>query len=580
MLPIHNPLFVLLLKMPKNNPGIQAKKLLLIFFVFTTNAICAQTDTVHISIDTKKVTGPYHPIWSYFGYDEANFTTMKDGKKLLTELSQLSNAPVYVRTHNLLTSGDGKAALKWSSTNVYTEDKNGNPVYYWKIVDSIFDVFVKRGIRPIAEIGFMPEALSTNPHPYRHHWKPGVPYDSIYTGWAYPPKDYNKWAELIYQWVKHCVKRFGETEVKKWYWEVWNEPNISYWKGTMQEYFKLYDYTADAVKRALPSARIGGPTSTGPGWNKAADFLKAFLQHCVDDKNYATGKTGSPLDYITFHAKGNPKVVNNQVQMNMSAELKDVQKGFEIINEFPSLKHLPVMIGEFDPEGCAACSVDYSPENAYRNGTMYSSYTAAAFAQLYKMAMKYHINLIGAVSWSFEFENQRWFGGFRDLSTNGVDKPVLNVFRMFGKMKGDMLAVDNPEGLSLQAIVDSSVRNQSYVDALATIDADTMYIMLWNYHDDEQTKTEAWINVDLKNINAKQVSVSGYVVDKNHSNAYTKWQQIGSPQQPSKQQIIDLQNAGQLTRNISNQKFQTINGNLSYHFKLQGQGVALLKVSW
>jgi len=566
--------------MPKNNPGFQAKKLLLIFFVFTTHATIAQTDTVHISIDSKNVTGPYNPIWSYFGYDEANFTTMKDGRKLLTELSQLSNAPVYVRTHNLLTSGDGKAALKWSSTNVYTEDKNGNPVYYWKIVDSIFDVFVKRGIRPIAEIGFMPEALSTNPHPYRHHWKPGVPYDSIYTGWAYPPKDYNKWAELIYQWVTHCVKRYGEPEVKKWYWEVWNEPNISYWKGTRQEYFKLYDYTADAVKRALPSARIGGPTSTGPGWNKAADFLKTFLQHCADGKNYATGKTGSPLDYITFHAKGNPKVVNNQVQMNMSAELKDVQKGFEIINEFPSLKHLPVMIGEFDPEGCAACSVDYSPENAYRNGTMYSSYTAAAFAQLYKMARKYDMNLVGAVSWSFEFENQRWFGGFRDLSTNGVDKPVLNVFRMFGKMKGDMLAVDNPDGISLQTIIDSSVRNQSYVDALATIDADTIYVMLWNYHDDEHTKTETWINLHLKDIDAKQAFVSSYLVDKNHSNAYTKWQQMGSPQQPSKQQISDLQNAGQLMQNITGEKFKTNNGNLNYHLKLAGQGVTLLKVSW
>ncbi len=566
--------------MPKNNPGFQAKKILLLFFVFTAHATIAQTDTVHISIDTKKVTGPYSPIWSYFGYDEANFTTMKDGKKLLTELSQLSNAPVYVRTHNLLTSGDGKAALKWSSTNVYTEDKNGNPVYYWKIVDSIFDVFVKRGIRPIAEIGFMPEALSTHPHPYRHHWKPGVPYDSIYTGWAYPPKDYNKWAELIYQWVRHCVKRYGEQEVKKWYWEVWNEPNISYWKGTMQEYFKLYDYTADAVKRALPSARIGGPTSTGPGWNKAADFLKTFLQHCVDGKNYATGKTGSPLDYITFHAKGNPKVVNGQVQMNMSAGLKDVQKGFEIINEFPSLKHLPVMIGEFDPEGCAACSVDYSPENAYRNGTMYSSYTAVAFAQLYKMAGKYDINLVGAVSWSFEFENQRWFGGFRDLSTNGVNKPVLNVFRMFGKMQGDLLAVNNPDGISLQAIVDSSVRNQSYVDALATINADTMYILLWNYHDDEHTKTEAWINLHINDIDAKQAFVSGYLVDKDHSNAYTKWQQMGSPQQPSKQRISDLQNAGQLMQNIKGEKLKTANGNLHYHFTLAGQGVALLKVSW
>ena len=101
------------------------------------------------------------------------------------------------------------------------------------------------------------------------------------------------------------------------------------------------------------------PTSTGPGWNKAADFLKAFLQHCLDGTNYATGKIGAPLDYITFHAKGNPKLIDEHVRMNMSAQLQDVQKGFEIINEFPSLKNLPVMIGEFDPEGCAACAMDY-----------------------------------------------------------------------------------------------------------------------------------------------------------------------------------------------------------------------------
>jgi xylan 1,4-beta-xylosidase len=147
-------------------------------------------------------------------------------------------------------------------------------------------------------------------------------------------------------------------------------------------------------------------------------------------------------------------------------------------------------------------------------------------------------------------------------------------------MKGDMLAVNNPDGLSLQTIVDSSVRNQPYVDALATIDADTMYIMLWNYHDDEQTKTEAWINLNLKVPDAKQVLISSYLVDKNHSNAYTKWQQMGAPQQPSKQQITDLQHAGQLMQNITGEKFKTTNGNLNYHFKLAGQGVALLKVSW
>src|SRR6185369_1803222 len=96
-------------------------------------------------------------------------------------------------------------------------------------------------------------------------------------------------------------------------------------------------------------------------------------------------KRGAPIDYITFHAKGAPAVVNNNVQMNMAVQLQDVAKGFEIINTFPSLKRVPVIIGEFDPEGCAACSAQFNPQNAYRNGTMYSSYTAASFAQLYTM---------------------------------------------------------------------------------------------------------------------------------------------------------------------------------------------------
>jgi len=540
----------------------------------------AQPITTEIKINATKKTGPYKPIWSYFGYDEANFTTMKDGKKLLSELAALSPSPVYVRVHNLLTTGNGKADLKWSSTNVYTEDANGKPVYYWKIVDSIFDVFIKRGIKPIAEIGFMPEALSEKPEPYRHHWKPGVLYDSIYTGWAYPPNDYKKWAQLIYHWVKHCVNRYGESEVKTWYWEVWNEPNIDYWKGTLQEYLTLYDYTVDAVKRAFPAAKVGGPTTTGPRWNKAADFLKEFLQHCVDGKNYATGKTGAPLDYITYHAKGDPKIVNDHVQMNMAVQLQDVAKGFEIVNSFPSLKHLPVIIGEFDPEGCAACSVDFSPQNAYRNGTMYSSYIAASFSQLYAMRKKYNVNLTGAVSWSFEFENQPWFAGFRDLSTNGVDKPVLNVFRMFGMMKGDMLEVNNSNALSLQTIIDSSVRNKPYVDALATIDAHNMYIMVWNYHDNDNKKMNAIIKLELQKLPAIKVTVNSYLVDEKYSNSYTLWKKMNSPQQFTEKQFNELKKAGKLKQNIRDKQLKVANGTLNYQLNLAAQGVSLLKVSW
>ena len=261
-------------------------------------------------------------------------------------------------------------------------------------------------------------------------------------------------------------------------------------------------------------------------------------------KNYATGKTGAPLDYITFHAKGAPKFVNDHVQMNMAVQLQDVEKGFDIVNSFPSLKHLQIIIGEFDPEGCAACSVNFSPQNAYRNGTMYSSYTAASFAQLYALRKKYNVNLVGAVSWSFEFENQPWFAGFRDLATNGVDKPVLNVFRMFGMMKGNMLEVNNSNPVSLQTIIDSSVRDKPYADALATADDHNMYIMLWNYHDDANKKTDAAVKLSLQNIKSKKAILIQYNVDESNSNSYSLWKQMGSHNRFQNFSLMNLKKPG------------------------------------
>src|SRR5499426_3128709 len=253
-----------------------------------TPVLRSAQETVTISVNADAKVGPLKPIWAYVGYDEPNYTDMKYGRKLVAELAKMNPVPVYFRAHSLLVTGDGKPALKWGSTNAYTEDASGKPVYNWTITDRIFDTYIERKMRPLVQIGFMPEVLSSHPQPYRHHWKPGDNYNDIYTGWAYPPKDYAKWAELVYQWVSHCVQKYGRAEVESWMWEVWNEPNIGYWKGTPEEYHKLYDYAADAVKRALPTARIGGPHSTGPGAPRAAAFLRAFLDHVVRGKNYAT----------------------------------------------------------------------------------------------------------------------------------------------------------------------------------------------------------------------------------------------------------------------------------------------------
>ncbi|NMH27957.1 GH39 family glycosyl hydrolase [Flavobacterium silvaticum] len=550
-----------------------------IAFLSFVNPFYAQKP-IEIKVDLKKEIGPMKPVWAWFGYDEPNYTYMKDGKKLLTEISQLSSVPVYVRTHSLLVSGDGKAALKWGSTNAYTEDANGNPIYNWKITDSIFDTFIQRGMKPLAQIGFMPEALSTHPTPYQHHWKPGDPYTDIITGWAYPPKDYDKWRELVYQWVKHCVDRYGQKEVESWYWEVWNEPNGHYWKGTRDEFLKMYDYAADGVKKALPTAKIGGNNIAGTRTKEAQEWVNEFIVHCISGTNFATGKKGAPLDAILFHAKGWPKVIDKTVTMDMAPQLNDIATGFRIAASYPETKNLPIIIGESDPEGCAACGMATNPENAYRNGTMYSSYTAATFARKYLLADEAKVNFLGAVSWSFEFEDQPWFYGFRDLATNGVDKPVLNVFRMFGKMKGNRVSVESNRMLPLTDILKSSVRTtQSDIGGLASSDARSAAVMVWNYHDVDKPGETEDVAVSIDNIPSDKASVNIYLIDKDNSNSYEVWKKMGSPQNPTPEQIKTLEAAGQL-KCISTSSIKIKAGKAIVPLKLQRQAVALVTLEW
>jgi len=536
---------------------------------------------VAFQVDLSQEKGLLKPIWAWFGYDEPNYTYMKDGRKLLTELSEAMPVPVYVRVHSLLVTGDGTPALKWGSTNAYTEDAQGNPIYDWTIIDRIFDTYIERGMKPFAQIGFMPEALSTNPTPYRHHWKPGDNLNDIYTGWAYPPKDYKKFAQLVYEWVKHSVERYGKEEVETWYWELWNEPNIGYWKGTTEEYLKLYDYVADAVKRALPTARIGGPEVTGPRSEGSAQFLKAFLDHVANGTNYVTGQKGSPLDFVTFHAKGSPRVVDGVVQMSLQNQLRDIDNGFAILQSYPQFRHLPVVIGESDPEGCAACSEAIYPHNAYRNGTMYSSYTAASFARKLDIAEYHNTDLIGAVSWSFEFEDQPWFAGFRDMATNGVDKPVLNVFRMFGMMTGRRVHVNGTFNYDFRKILEQSVRGpERDINALAAKDDHSATILVWNYHDDNIIGAPSPVTVAITGIPGNRVHLEHFRVDQEHSNSYEAWKKMGSPQSPTAEQVNKLERAGQLQLLESPQWLTVEEGMLKLAFSLPQQGVSLLRITW
>jgi xylan 1,4-beta-xylosidase len=525
-------------------PATRAKSLSALLSVLGILAVPCQAFPVTVNVDAAKSVGPLPPIWRFFGADEPNYGTQPDGERLLMQLGGLRTGSVYFRAHNLMTTGDGTADFKWGSTNLYTE-KDGRAVYDFTIIDHIIDGWLARGLHPYLEIGFMPEALSSAPAdvPYRRPWKPGVAYKGITAGWSYPPRDYRKWAEVVYQWTRHNVERYGRAEVERWYFEVWNEPNLDfYWVGTPEEFYRLHDYAIDAVRRALPSARVGGPDVAGAG----GALMDGFLRHVTTGTNYATGKVGTPTDFLSFHAKGQPTVVDGHVRMGISNQLKTADEAFEKIVAIPELSHKPIVIGENDPEGCAACP---GPQNGYRNDTLYSSYTAASYARLWELARRRNVNLEGALTWAFTFVGQPWFAGYRQLATNGIDLPVLNVFRLFARLGPEQVEATSSAEVPLERIVSEGVRDTPDVGVLATRAVDgATDILLWHYRDDDVSGPEAQVRLSVGGLaSAHRYRVRIWRVDKHNGDAFTAWKALGSPSKPNEEQIATLVRASQLS---------------------------------
>jgi xylan 1,4-beta-xylosidase len=535
----------------------------------------ADSFDVVIDVDAKTPGAGLVPIWRFFGADEPNYATMKDGRQLLGELGALRKDDVFFRAHNLLSSGDGTPALKWGSTNAYTEDANGNAQYDWHVIDGIFDAYLANGVRPFVQLGFMPQAMSSAPAslPYKHSWRPGFDYGLISGGWSYPPRDYDRWSKLCFELTRHLVQRYGEEEVRRWWFEVWNEPNgPAYWKATPEEFYKLHDFAVAGVRRALPTARVGGPHTAGSG----GAFMEGFLDHITQGKNYATGEQGTPTDFLAFHAKGAPNFIDGHVRMGIQAQLATIDQGFGMIAARPTLKDKPVIIGESDPEGCAACQ---GPRFSYRNGTMYSSYTAASFARKAEIAARHGVNLQGAVTWAFEFEDQPYFAGFRQLASNGVDMPVLNVFRMFSRMQGKRVPAKSSRQVSLDDILAHGVGGDPDVGVLASRNDDTLAILVWHYHDDDLPGPNAEVTINVAGVKRGTPAVTHYRIDQQHSNAYAAWQRMGSPIAPDKPAYDTLRAAAQLGRLADSEttvKREGASVNLS--FVLPRQGVSLLLV--
>jgi xylan 1,4-beta-xylosidase len=553
---------------------------LLVSMLVASAALCsvasAQPAAVAIDVDAAAAGAPLQPVWAFYGYDEANYTTTPEGEALLRSLAAAHVGPVHVRTHFLFNTGDGTPALKWGSTNLYREDAGKNPIYDYTLIDGIMDATTRAGAFPLVEIGFMPQALSTQPIPYEN----SDTY-SLDGGSFYPPRDYDAWARLVSTWATHVKDRYPGAE-SSWQWELWNEPDLPYWRGTFDEYARLYDYTEAALHGVFPAASLGGPAVASPG----RGFLSQFLEHCATGTNAVTGKAGTRLDMVSFHAKGGVSLAEGHVQMDLGNQLRLHRSGFAAVAASAKFATTPIVITEADPDGCAACPVSRAPQDAYRNSPAYGAYELAMMKRTLDLSAEMGVSLRGVLTWAFTFPGSPYFAGYRALATNGIRLPVLNALELLGSLRGDRVPLASSGARPLSEMLAGSVRDKPDIDALAAIDGDRIQILVWNYHDDlvEAPPVPITLRVSIPPAfgardSSRAVAVKHTRVDDTHGDAFTVWVSQGSPQTPSAEELAALREAMVPVVLDPEQVAPVVGDAASLSFSLPRFGVSLLELT-
>ena len=514
----------------------------------------------HITVDCSRWQGDLDHIWTGIMYDEINYTCLPRGRALLREIRNFMEKPYYVRMHNSLTSGSGYPLPRQGSTNVYLEKKR-NPVYDFTLFDQIFDVLVSYGFFPIVELGFMPEPLAREGH------------------MADPPKDFARWEELISKVVEHCVHRYGKEVCSRWYWELWNEPDLDfYWRGTAEEYFALYDHTVHAATQAFPDIKIGGPAAAT--FREKGNLFQRFLEHCIRGENAATGDRGARLDFISFHAKGGKAerlgyftspYLSKQASYwhpKLSNVIEQVKQGLAIISKFPELEGIPVQVNECDIDVGVETGMYENPNLVYRNTEYYASFLTSMCKRILDVnqdpRFTNRVNLICTAA--FYYEGSRIFEGQRTLVTSfNIGKPVLNALRALSRMGRKRLSLFCDE-------------KENAVEGLVSLKGqESLQILLW-YRDDDWSKSgNQKVEVKIKNPPFAEEILHHYRIDSKHSNSFAEWIRQGKPYDPSPSQLASLKSQGKLEEisppTIKNAK----EGGLLLQINLPLHGVSFLE---
>jgi xylan 1,4-beta-xylosidase len=479
------------------NPGTACAWLMVVVLacLWPVQASAGEPDTVReITVSGSARATPFPHFWEQmFGSGRAILSLRQSYREDLRDVKAVTSFR-YVRFHAILDDEIG----------VYGEDAEGHPVYNFSYVDQIYDGLLNAGVKPFIELDFMPRQLSANPDAhYSDFW---------YAPNVDPPKNYDKWEELVHAFVQHLVDRYGVDEVAQWWFEVWNEPNTGAWQGSPKQatYFNLYDRAAKAVKLVNPQLRIGGPATAYGVW------ISDLIAHAT--------RNDVPLDFISGHVYGgdNPKRVfgsgNTKTVSPDDMVCAATRRMKDEITQSANPK-LPLMITEFN--------AGFEDQHSY--DTLYMGpFLARTISQCDGLA-----SMMAYWTFSDVFEEQGpvrepFHGGYGLIAAGGIFKPAYAAFELLHRLGTSRLEESAPDLLVTRR------ENGAFV------------LAAWNLVDPGKSGMPETIVLRFNHMRCLPTYAQVLRLDAMHSDVSAAYKTMGSPRYPTNYQLRALREAAKL----------------------------------
>jgi xylan 1,4-beta-xylosidase len=481
--------------------------------VGTESAI--QTET--ILVDTHAANRAFPHYWErMFGSGRASLS-LRDSYRRDLRMVKDATGFEYVRFH----------AIFHDELGVYDEDTERTPSYNFSYVDQIYDGLLENGVRPFVELSFMPKKLAAAQVLQSFWYQPNVS----------PPKDWNKWKDLVSHFAQHLVDRYGIEEVSQWYFEVWNEPNLDFWAGKPAEeaYYRLYDITAQALKSVNTRLRVGGPATAQAAW------VDRFVRHVVENH--------VPVDFVSTHVYGNDSAKDVFATDETLSRTQVVCRAARKVHDqvAASLRpDLPIIWSEYN--------ASYKNETVVTDSIFMGAWLADTIRQCDGLT-----EMMAYWTFSDVFEEQGvvkqpFYGGFGLIAEDGLPKPSFNAFKLLHRLGEDRLLVDTNS-------------------AIVTRRADGAYVIaVWNLFLPEENGRSKKVTIVLKGLTGHH-RIALYRLDATHGSLMGTYDKLGKPQYPTQAQIAQLRRASEIPPPES---IFMENGKIT--ISIPPQGLALLEI--